>query len=649
MRRIMHRRTMRALRPLAVWAAIAAMAAAPCEAQLPLVEKPNGPVGLRSYRGTFVGPARLNNSNRIYSLIRAGTLYLTVQDALALAIENNLQLEISRFSLPTADWAVERAQAGGPIRGVSGGAPQVGTSDAGIGALGALAAGGLSGGGGGGAAGGSNLGVSVQQIGPAVVNYDPSFTGSNTFSHITTPFANLAAVGVNPLVDSDTISTTQLQQGLSTGGSITVRNYYYRQRENSPFDSINPALGPNMRIQFQQPLLQGYGTALNNRSIRVAQNGIAMARENFRGQLVAVAAATLGLYWNLVSANEELRLRQRALETTQKFAEQTKYEIGLGTLARYQLPRAEAEAESRKQDLILAEGTVRQREAQLKLQLTRRDDPAVESARIVCIDSIEIPAEDNLPEVRELVASAMAKRPDVAAAKISDENAAINAIGTANGLLPTVIAFTGTYNRGAAGPVAPGSDANSYFAGGYGNAVGQIFRRDFPNEYAGVQLGGFPLHNRSAQADYGIEQLQLQASQLSSQRDANNIGVAISNQAIALRQARARFSTAVNTRKLQEQILEDDRKKFAFGTATFNTLITDERTLVTAQIAEVTAISAYANAQLTLDQVLGRTLEANQISVDEGVKGQVERTSKAPESPAPAAGGAAAGRAAIAK
>ena len=633
------------IRPSLVWLAIAAVAVAPCEAQLPVVQRPQGQIGVRSYEGAYVGPARLNNTNRIYSLIRAGTLYLTVQDALALAIENNLNLEISRYSLPSADWAVERALAGGPIRGVSGGAPQVGSSDAGIGVLGALAAGGQGGGGGGVGGGGGSGGVSVQQIGPVVINYDPSFTGSNTFSHITTPFANLAAAGVNPVVDSEAISSTQLQQSISSGGTFTARNYYFRTRENSPFDSINPALGPNIRLQFQQPLLQGYGSALNSRGIRVARNGISIARENFRGQLIALAANTLGLYWNLVSANEELRLRQRALEATQKFAEQTKYEISLGTLARYQLPRAEAEAESRKQDLILAQATVRQREDQLKLELVRREDPVVENARIVCLDSIEIPPDDNLPAVRDMVSAALAKRPDVTAAKISDQNAIINAIGTENGLLPTLIAYTWTFNRGAAGEAQTAEGANDYFAGGYGSALGQIFRRNFPNETVGASLGGLPLHNRTAQADYGIEQLQLQASQLSSRRDSNNISVAISNQAVALRQARARYSTAVNTRKLQQQILDDDQKKFAFGTATFNTLITDERTLVAAQIAEVTAISAYARARVSLDQVLGQTLEANQISLDEGINGQVERPSKAPERPVPPAPAAAAGAA----
>ena len=79
-----------------------------------------------------------------------------------------------------------------------------------------------------------------------------------------------------------------------------------------------------MRIHLQQPLAQGYGTALNSRSIRVARNGLGAARETFRGRLIATVADTLNLYWNLVSANDELKTRERALEVTQKFAEQTK-------------------------------------------------------------------------------------------------------------------------------------------------------------------------------------------------------------------------------------------------------------------------------------------------------------------------------------
>jgi outer membrane protein len=609
--------------PCVVGLCIAAIVAPPADAQLPSAEKPTGSFLWRPYKGATTGPISLRNSRRIDSLIRAGTLYLTVQDALALAIENNLNLEVQRYALPTAEWAVERADAGGPIRGLSAGAPQVGITDSGVGVQGALAAANLGGGGGGGGGSvGGGGGVILQQVGPVVVNFDPSLTSSNGFFHYTYPFANQNGVGVNPLVDSETISTTNLQQGFSNGAVVTVRNYYYQQKENAPGDLLNPALGPYVRIHYSQPLLQYYGQALNTRSIRVARNGRISARETFRGQLLTLVDSVLGLYWNLVSANEELRMRQRSLEVTQKFLTDTKTEIDLGALPRVELPRAESEVAMRRQDLVIAETNIRQQEAALKQQLVRNEDPVVEEARIVCLDSIEVPAEDNLPSLRELVATAMAKRPDVAVAKITDQNAAINAIGTANGLLPTLFFAADTFDRGSSGtPTGPG--VNPTFIGGYGDSLGQILRRDYPSEYVALVLNSLPIHNRQAQADYGIEQLQLQASQITGQRDNNNIAVSVSNQVIALRQARARYSTAVNTRKLQEQVVADDQKKFTFGTATFSTLIVDQRALVASQLTEVTTLGSYARARLSLDQVLGETLEKNNISLEEGMQGRV--------------------------
>jgi len=233
------------------------------------------------------------------------------------------------------------------------------------------------------------------------------------------------------------------------------------------------------------------------------------------------------------------------------------------------------------------------------------------------------------------VATALAKRPDVAVAKIAHQDAVISSSGTSNGLLPVLIAYADTYNRGTSGTLqpVPGAPADPNFAGGYGTSLGQIFRRNYPNEYAGLSLSGFPLHNRQGQADYGVEQLQLQASRLTSQRDLNNIAVSVSNQLIALRQARSRYTTAVNTRKLQEQVLADDQKKFTFGTANFTTLIVDQRTLVTAQLSEVGALSAYARARVSLDQVLGESLEKNNISLDEGIQGKVARPSALPADP----------------
>jgi len=201
--------------------------------------------------------------------------------------------------------------------------------------------------------------------------------------------------------------------------------------------------------------------------------------------------------------------------------------------------------------------------------------------------------------------------------------ALINAIGTENPLLPTLQATVQTYDRGLAGTHQPtsGNPANPYFIGGYGTALGQVFRRNFPNNQASVYLE-MPLNNRQAQGDYGVDQLQLQQSALSGRRDANQIVVDISNQMSALRQARARYSAAMNTRTLQEQLLESDQKRFASGKGTLNDLVTDQRNLANAQISEITAMATYAHARVSLEQVLGDTLEKNGISVSDALAGK---------------------------
>jgi outer membrane protein len=238
------------------------------------------------------------------------------------------------------------------------------------------------------------------------------------------------------------------------------------------------------------------------------------------------------------------------------------------------------------------------------------------------LDQIRVPDADDLPPLRELVTKAMAQRPDVAAAKIRDEVAKINAIGTENPLLPTLQGTAQTSNRGLAGTYQPtsGSPPDRSFTGGYGKALGQVFRRDFPNNQASIYIS-IPVNNRQAQGDYGVDQLQLQQSALSGQRDLNQIVVDISNQVSAIRQARARYSAASNTRALQEQLLTADQQRFASGKGTLNDLVTDQRNLANAVISEVTAMATYAHARVSLEQVLGDTLEKNRISVSQALAG----------------------------
>jgi outer membrane protein TolC len=416
--------------------------------------------------------------------------------------------------------------------------------------------------------------------------------------------------------------STFVQEGFLTGGYVRFTDYEQFLNENAPTDALEPQRGPYMSIAIRHNLLQGFGVKLNDRFIRIAQVNIVAAREDFRSQLLNLTATVLNLYWDLVSANDELKIRQSALETSRKFLDDIRKEIAAGALPRVELPRAEAEAASRTHDEVVAQYNVRQREGMLKDAITRTMDPVIEAADIVTLDRFEVPETDDLPPLRQLVDTAMRKRPDVAVAKYREQTQEMSLSGTENPLLPNLTLQAQTYNRGASGTAQ--YQANPYFVGGYGTALKQIFQRDFPNEAGSLGLS-IPMRNRQAQGDYGIDQLQYRQSQVTTQRDTNQIVVDISNQLSAMRQSRAKYAAAKQTRVLQEELLASERKKFSYGISTFNDIISDERVLVTAQISELNSAATYVRARVSFDQVIGETLEKNNVSLDEGLSGQIHR------------------------
>ena len=518
-----------------------------------------------------------------------------------------------------AQSALERQKAGGPLRGVPNAAAQVASVDSGLGVNGSIQAAGLSGGSGG-SSGGNAGGASIQQVGVVTPNLDPVLQNSTIFEHLSQPQSNAVVSQTTALIQSIRSYSTFVQEGLLSGGYVRFTDFEEYLNENAPSDALNPQRGPYMSLAIRHNLLQGFGVKLNDRFIRIAQINIVAARENFRSQLLDLTASVLNLYWDLVSANDELKIRQSALQMTQKFLDDTQKEIAAGSLPRVELPRAEAEAASREHDVVVAQFNVRQREGAVKDAITRTMDPEIQAADIVTLDRFEVPETDDLPPLRQLVTSAMKQRPDVAVANFREQTQEMALSGTENPLLPNLILQAQTYNRGASG--SPQYQPNPYFVGGYGTALAQIFRRDFPNEAGSIGLS-IPLGNRQSQGDYGIDQLQFRQSQVSTQRDTNQIVVDVSNQLSALRQSRAKYLAAKQTRTLQEELLASERKKFSYGISTFNDIIADQRTLVSAQLAELSALATYAHARVSLDQVLGETLEKNNITLDEGLTGQV--------------------------
>jgi outer membrane protein len=390
------------------------------------------------------------------------------------------------------------------------------------------------------------------------------------------------------------------------------------EKQNAPTDYLNPAVEPVVQIYASHNLLRGFGTGVNGRFIRVAQKNIRAAQETFRSQLLNAVANVLNLYWDLVTDDDDLAVRQRAVDQAQKFYDQTRQQIELGVVPRFEASRAQANVTNNKQLLGIAQATAQQQENLLKNAISRNglEDTLLDTAQVVTLDRIQVPDQDNLPSLRDLVAKALANRPDVALTKINDEVSEISALGTANGVRPSLQAFAAVSATGLSGTSSPfeGVAPDSYYVGGLGNALGQVFRDDFPSRRAGALFAG-TIHNRVAQGDYGVEQLQLRQGDLVERRNQNQMVVDISNQMVALRQASARYSQAVDSRKLQEELLEKSQQSFSFGAATISDVEGAQTALVAAQETEVTSLSAYSHARIALDQVLGQTLETNHVSV----------------------------------
>jgi outer membrane protein TolC len=586
------------------------------------VEKPHGPLLVRSYMPTTVPQVELRNSDHLHDLIRAGHLYLTVQDAIALAIENNLDLEVDRYGPLNAEWNLERTQGGGPLRGVTNGSALVNQATSGQGVLGSEIAAGLATNNSGN--GGGTGGATVTQIGPVTQNLDPVLQNGTSFSHTTSPQPITIVSDTTALVNTSHVFDSFVQEGFLSGGYVQVSANESYLKQNAPSDFLNPSVAPVVQIYLRHNLLQGLGAGVNGRFIRVAQKNTQAAQETFRSQLLNVVASVLNLYWDLVTDDDDLAVRQRAVDQAQKFYDDTRKQIELGVVPRFEASRAQSNVTNSRQLLSIAQATAQQQENLLKNAISRNglEDPLLDAAEVVTLDRIEVPDQDNLPPLRDLVAKALANRPDVALAKINDETSVISAEGTANGVLPSLQVFAAVSASGLAGTSAPyqGLAPEPYYVGGLGNALGQVFRDNFPSRRAGFLFGG-TIHNQVAQGDYGVDQLQLRQGDLVERRNQNQLVVDISNYMVALRQARSRYSQAVDSRKLLEELLEKSQQSFSFGAARISDVEAAQTALVAAQETEVQTRSSFSHARTSLDQVLGQTLDTNHVSAEQALKG----------------------------
>ncbi|HEX5228505.1 MAG TPA: TolC family protein [Bryobacteraceae bacterium] len=578
----------------------------------------------------MVSPARLTNTPRLESLIRAGNLYLTAQDVIALALENNVDIAVQRYGPYLAREVLRRAQGGGFLRDfgqpIAPGPTSVSLEGVNVNTVG-LAENASSVGSGGGI---------VVQLGVQPPSLDPTLYLYANFQHATTPESNTFAALVPTLIGSFQTYLAQYNQSFLTGTTAQFTFLSARNRFNSPAFDINPYNNGYIDLQVTQNLLQGFGVSVNNRNIRIAKNNLKGSELWLKVQVITTVSSVLNLYWDLVSFNEDLRIKQDALNTAQQLFEGNQKQVELGTLPAIEATRAEAEVSAAKEALLIAQTNVAQQETVLKNALSRNGivNPTLDEVHLVPLDHITVPAKEDLKPTGELVRLALDQRPEIAKAKIDIESRLINLGGSKNTLRPVLQAFFELTNNGLSGPANPASPSYLVpppaFVGGYGNLLSQIFSRDFPNYSAGFSLN-IPFRNRVAQADYVADQLALRQSQLQYQKAVSQIRVDVKNAVVGLQQARARYEATVATRSLAQQTLEAEQNRFRFGESTIATVVQARRDLANDQSAEVESMANYTHAKIAFDEAVGQTMDVNNISMDEATAGRVARESAIPE------------------
>jgi outer membrane protein TolC len=582
------------------------------------------------YRAGNVPAIRLQNSSRLVSLIRAGNLYLSARDVVALAIENNIDVEIQRYGPLLAQQILLRAQAGGALRsvglGVATGPQSVSLQGVSVNTSGGV---GISAGNGVGSGGGITT-----QLGPAIPSLDPTILGVASFGHTTSPQSNEVLTSTPVLVDTTRTYEAQYVQNFDFGLSAQLTYMSTRVDINSVSYTLNPFTSGDLDLILTQNLLQGFGRAVNGRNIRVQKNNVKVSALQFKLQLIATVSAALNLYWDLVSFDADVRARQREVGTAQQLLDDNKKLVQYGTAAPIEITRAESQLYASQQDLVTSQTNLLQQETILKNYLSRNGvaDAGLTALHIVPLDKFQIPEKDEVRPLEDLIQRALSGRPEMEQANLNLASNQMNLVGIKNSLKPTLNAFAEVTNNGLSGELAGiglVQGFNGPLVGGYGNLLSQIFRRDYPNYSAGISLNIY-LRNRAAKADYATSLLELRQNELNLRKNINQIRVDVQNAMVGVAQARSRYEAATKSRVLQEQTLAGDQKRYTLGATVAFQVVQDQRDLATAQSSEVQSMANYTHARIALDQALGTTLEVNEVSIDEALKGQISQPSALP-------------------
>ena len=582
---------------------------------------------INKYRPTSIGKASFANSVRLNDLVKDGTIYLSLSDAIALTIENNYDIAIARYDLGIADTDVLRTKTGalplgapsGLVTGTLGGSNSTLSTGGGPG--------GTTVGSGGAGSGTSGLTLTTAGAGPTPESFDPDLTAAIQFDRDHIPSTSFFSAGTSTTNTYD----FAFNEGFSPGTNVQVAfNNVYGTTTNTTAE-YSPQLSSTVRATVTQHLLQGAGIWVNKRFIYQAQNDRRIVDSSFRQQIIYTVNQVETIYWGLVQAYEDVQSKQRALEQSTKLESDDQKQLDLGTVAPLQVVNDQSAVAGDKQALITSQSALNYQQQIIKQAIARNlNDPALVAAAVIPTDRVSI---DQIPEetqpVEALVQEAFQQRPELEQAVLTLRNDEITLKGARNGLLPQVDVFAYLTGTGIAGSINPncssqfyGTECTSGLSTGYGTALQNAFNSSAPDKGVGFTIN-IPIGNKFAQSVQARSLMEYRQAELRLEQLYTQIRMQVVNAQFALTNDRAQVQASIAARDYNQQSLDDEQKKLRLGASTTALVLAQQRSVASAENNLISAKAAYAKDRASLYQILASTLQHYGINLSEAATGNV--------------------------
>jgi len=598
------------------------------------------PNPIAPYLSQDVPPPNLANTSRIQDLIHDGKLYISMNDAVALALENNLDIGIARYNLNIADTDILRSKGGSTILGIATGLVQ-GTPGGGVGGLGGTIGSGPGGttiGSAGIGTGNNGLVNSTLGIGPTIPSFDPSLNGTLQFDRNKVLSSSSFATPIT--AQNTTSGNFSYTQGFSWGTDLLVGFNNTRLTTSSPFAALSPNLTSNFQFRLTQNLLQGLGFTPNTRFIKIAKNNREISDVAFRLQVITTVDQIENLYWDLAFAYENVKVQQESLAFAQKTLADNQKQVQFGTLPPIQVVSAQNSVATAQQGLILAQTNLQLQQLLMKNALSRTlEDPMLADAEVIPTSTINLPAQEPVTPTSDMVKDALSHRAELSELRIDLTNRQISNKAIRNALLPTVDAFAYYGGSGLGGSQNPANicpnapigcrPAGSIPASGYGDTLNSLVNSTAPDKGMGISIN-IPLRNRTAQANQVRAQLELRQAQMRLQQLENQVRIEVRNAQFAVVQNRSAVDAAKAAVALARQTLDAEQKKLAAGISTSTAVLQNQAGFTTAESNLVSAMAAYAKSRVEEDRATGLLLDHTGIELAEAERGEVVHTPNVP-------------------